>query len=365
MSTCSNMSLTGFLENYLAENQISSKKYFSSYLISAKHAWRQIFRETIFGTQSVWVELKRDDTGTYFDIPKHVERVFSVGTEDSCGLIQTVYYNEQISVIPKPSKSSCSCQACDCGGCGDFEDMTASTRPLFTINGVDYYERKWVKVCKNGDIIEYTESFTKKFNDFVGQSGDYNDDYANDYDNGGNGFANYEIVPITTQKTLCKIDVRKCGCPESSAENLKKINDCCGCYLRVGSYYLNKCCSLFKENINNNGRGEVKMGECGTKMYFFPPQCSSAEFVDPKWLLLNCQTNGEMEGKEIQIPSIAYDAMASTLFYRVIKRNGKYSLGERIEAERLMHKDQNALLVNLNLLSLSFLSNLQDATIKW
>lgn len=366
MSSCASISLSSFVQQYMAEGQIANKKYFGSYLITAKWAFKKLFRNTLYSVQSNWFPVKNGDPYNYIEIPKGIVRWFSVGVEDSCGLIQPLYYNSQLNIIKKPTSSRCTCDQCSCeGGCNDFEDMTVTTKEVFIIAGVPYYERTWIKVCKNGDILEYKEQPVKKYNDYIGSMGDYNEDYNEDYDVNDPGFDNFTIETITSQRKLCALDVRPCGCPEATPDNLKKIHECCGCYLKPGSFYLRKCCTVFKENINDNGFGEVKISECGTRIYFNPAKCGPTSVTNPQYLQLNYQTNGDTPGAEIQVPELAYYALSAGVFYRVTERNGKYGLSERQEAERRMEKEENLLLRDLNPVSLQFLSNLQDANIRW
>lgn len=366
MDKCTSISLSGALENYLIERQIEVPKYYTSYLVAAKWAWKELFRNTLYAVQSTWLSVMKGEPYDFIEVPYGASRIFSVANIDKCNLIQPLFYNDQINVIPKPASSGCGCGECRCDGlCGEMNDLTVTTKEVFRVNGVPYYERSWIKICKNGDVLEYREVPTKKYNDFVGSSGDFNNDFNDDFDIGAEPFSNYEIVTQTLQNKICALKVRPCGCVENTPENIKMINECCGCYLSPYSRMRKMCCNQFQENINDNGFGEVKMSDCGTKIYFIPPKNCHPNARNPTHLLLNWQSNGEKIGEEVQMPDYAYDAFTAILHDRVVKRNGKFALWERQEAERHKEKEINNLIKFMNPISLEFLADTQDKEIRW
>lgn len=359
--------LSELTEKYLAIRGIEKKKYFSKYLIVAGEIWKDVFQKTLWTTKSVWKELKDGDPYPFIEIPKDSTRIFSVATTDKCGNIQPLYYNSQLNVIPKPTVRTCSCAACDCDVCGDINASSVTTKELFTISGITYYQKCWMKYCSNGDILEYCETPTKKYNSYAGDGGDYNDDFNNDYDIGSNPLADFTITTVISQRKVCTLATRPCGCPAATEENECLIQQCCGCLFPLFSRNRKKCCTRFLENVNNNYRGEVKISECGTKMYYKPSKHwrKSSDSQYPDFLLLNYQTTGLYPNQEVQVPEYAEMCVMAGIDWLSKQFNNMYSLSEKKEAKYMYVEEQNNIISYLNPLSLSLVNKWQDQPIIW
>lgn len=361
------ITLSEVTEKYLAVRGITAKKYFPKYMIVAGEIWKDLFQKTLWVTKSVWKELKDGDPYPYIDIPKDSVRIFSIGTTDKCNNIQPLYYNSQLNIIPKPTVRNCSCAACDCSVCEDINSTTTTTKELFTISGITYYQKCWVKYCKNGDIIEYCETPTKKYNDYIGDGGDFSNDYNNDYSTGSNPLANFTIVTVISQRKVCTLETRPCGCPQQTEANECLIEEHCGCLLSIFSKQRKKCCTNFLDNVNNNHRGEIKISDCGTKIFYKPSkhwqEATTSQY--PDFLLVNYQTTGLKPDQETQVPDYAEAAMYAGIDWLSKQYNGSYSLGEKKDAKYNYVEEQNNLISFLNPLSLSKINNLQDQKILW
>jgi hypothetical protein len=358
--------LSEVTEKYLLIRGVNKKKYFTKYLVVAGEIWKDLFQKTLWVTKSVWKELKAGDPYPYIDKPRDCNRLFSVGIPDKCGNIQPIYYNSQLNVIPKPTTRNCSC-GCNCELCGDINNMTVTTKELFTISGITYYQKCWLKYCKNGDILEYCETPTKKYNTFTGDGGDYNDDFNNDYDIGSNPLADFTITTVISQRKICALATKPCGCPQATEENECIIRENCSCLLSLFSKTRKKCCDQFLDNVNNNFRGEIKLSECGTKIFYKPSkywrEVSDSQY--PDFLLVNYQTTGLNPDQETQVPEYAEMAVFAGIDWLSKQYNGSYSLAEKKEAKYNYVEEQNNVIMFLNPLSLSFISNIQDTPQKW
>lgn len=368
IGVCSPVILLGeTVEKYLALKGVEKKKYFSKYMIAAGEIWKDIFQKTIWATNSVWKELRDDSPYPSIGIPSDATRIFSVATTDKCGNIQPLYYNNQLNVIPKPSQRSCGCEQCSCDMCGDINAMSATIKELFEINGIKYYQKTWLKYCTNGDILEYTETPTKKYNDFKGDGGDYNEDYNDDFSTGGGALSNFTIVDVISQRTVCKLAVKPCGCPQQTEENECVIRDFCGCLLPLFCGRRKKCCNQFLDNINDNFYGAVKMSECGTKVFYKPSRhwkrASNTQY--PEFLLVNYQTTGQKPGQEVQVPEYAEMCLWAGVDWLIKRFNNSFSLSERIEAKAAYEHEQNQIIQYLYPISLENIYKLQDQPIKW
>lgn len=349
---------------YLAQRQIDKKKYYDSHLINAKLAWRMLFKNTIFAVNSEWAELKAGYPFNYVDIPKGTVRFFSAALVDDCGEIVPLYYNNKLNILPKPTQKKCGCKNCDCGGtCEDVNSLVYTTKLLFTINNVDYYEKIWLKFCDNGDILEYREVPTKKYNDYTGDGADFNDDYNDDYQIAP-AFTDYTIVTETFNRKLCNIEVKPCGCPIDSHENEETIIKNCSQFLPIFGKLHKRHCERFLPNTNDNGYGEVKMSECGTKLYFVPSKRHHYEHKKlPTHILINYQTSGENCSTAVQVPEYALEPMFYGLDFYSKRFNNVFSLSERKSAEYSWKDAQNQLILFLNPFNLEVLSNVQDEKI--
>jgi hypothetical protein len=359
--------LSEVVDKYLAIRSIAKKKYYSKYLIVAGEIWKDIFQKTLWATKSVWKELKAGDPYAYIDVPKDSVRLFSIGTTDKCGNIQPLFYNTQLNVIPKPTKRNCSCAECECDLCGDINAMSVTTKALFTISGITYYQKTWLKYCKNGDILEYSEIPTKKYNTFAGDGGDFDSGFNNDYDIGSNPLADFTIETVIQQRKICTISTKACGCPLSTEENECIIRDNCSCLLSIFSRIRKKCCDQYVENVNDNHYGSIKLSECQTKIFFIPSKkwrgVSKSQY--PDFLLINYQTSGLNPDQETQVPEYAEECMRAGIDWLSKQYNGSYSLGEKQAAKYHYNDQQSEVIKFLAPLSLSNINKCQDTKILW
>lgn len=367
MSECLADTISEVTDRFLIRSGIDKKKYFSRYLVIAGEVWEDIFQKTLWSIKSVWMPIKLGDPFNYIDVPQDCDRLLSVGVDDKCDLIQPLYYNSQLNVVAKPTTKKCGC-TCDCGGvCDSVNSLTTTTKLLFTINGVPYYQKCWMEICPNGDILEYCETPTKKYNTLAGDSGDFNDDYNNDYDIAAAPFSAYEIVTVKSQRKICKLDVAPCGCPVESETNCQSLIDSCGCSISWGCRTKRKHCDQFSQNINKNHFGEVKLSDCGTKIFYRPNkhwrQVAKKEF--PDYLLVNYQSRGTTPGAETLVPKYARNLFYAELDNARKEYNSSYGIGEKQAACYKAQDERNKIVAYLSPISLEQMANVQDAEIKW
>lgn len=366
MSECLVNTISEATDLYLMHRGIEKKKYFSRYLTIGKYVWQDIFQKTLWVVNSTWLPMKAGEPYNYVELPSKAQTLFSVGVVDECNLIQPLFYNSQLNVLPIPTEKKCGCRDCDCAGtCQDVNSLQVTTKLLFSILGTDYYEKTWIEYCKNGDVIEWSEIPTKKYNSIVGDGGDFNDDYNNDYSIGYPPFSDYEIVTVKTQKKICKLDVLPCGCPINNEENSRLLLTCCGLFMDTRCQ--RKHCDQFSENINNNHLGEVKLSDCGTKIFYKPSRKwkFATDIKYPKYLLVNYQTDGQTLGQEIQIPTYALMCYWAGLDYRSKKFNDKYGYNEKKVSEYAYNDEKANVISYLNPISLIELSKVQDERQLW
>lgn len=376
MAQCDVYTLAACVDNYFLDRLISKKKYYAAYMTMAKKEWQKLFRNTIWAVQSRWMTLKAGDPYNYVDVPMDASRLLSVSVEDNhsehhnhrnCGLIQPLYYNEQINVIVKPKHRKCGCESADCGCDGVCEAVNSfayTTKFIFSINGVDYYEQCWFKYCKNGDILEYCKTPTKVYNNIVGDGGDYNGDFNDDWLIGSPPFSDFTIKYVDSQKKICHLETEPCGCPKETPENAEILNNVCGCQLNFDCRLKRRHCREYFPNVNNNHLGEVKISECGTKIYFRPGRHCHGEHM-PKFLLVSYQTNGLGITDEVLVPDYAMDAMEAGINWRSKRFNAALPQVEKENAFYQYEMEVSNLIAFLNPLSIVEIGKVQDEPVRW
>jgi hypothetical protein len=367
MSDCLSYTISELTDRFLIRNGIDKKKYFSRYLVIAGEIWEDIFQKTLWSIKSVWMPTKLGDPFNYVDMPSDCLRLLSVAVDDKCDLIQPLFYNNQLNVVSKPITKKCGC-TCDCGGlCDEVNSLTTTTKLIFTINGIPYYQKCWLSYCPNGDVLEFCETPTKKYNTLAGDSGDFNDDYNDDYDIAAAPFSAYEIVTVTSQRKICKLETKVCGCPVESPENCQTLIDACGCSISWGCRSKRKHCKQYSENINSNHLGEIKISECGTKIFYRKSSHWKlvAKKETPDYLLVNYQSTGETPGAETLVPRYARNLMYAALDNARKEYNSSYGIGEKQAACYKLNYERSEVIAYLNPISLIDMAQVQDQPIRW
>lgn len=363
--------LAEITDQYMIERMVRNRKYYAGYLSAAKNTWKDLFRNTIYSVQSQWQPLRLGEPYNFIDTPIGLERLFSVSLVDRCGNIIPLKYGNYTNIIPKPTVNTCGCTACICSGgiCDDLSSLTKITKLLFTVNGVDYYEITWIKLCPNGDIIEFRQTPTKKYNTFTGDGGDYSNDYSNDYLIANPPFTDYEIVTVESQRILCNLTTKSCGCPENTVSNEEIFLQHCGGYCQPFSRCRTNrslCKKVYDDtNYDDCRLGQVKMSECGTQIYYIPPQrpTGAPPAKLPEYLLVNYQVSGEKCNEMVQVPEYALECMFFGIDYRTKRFNNTFSNLEKREAKYAYTDSQNSLILYLSNFNLEVLASVQDRPI--
>ncbi len=357
-------------DQFLIEKGVRNKKYYAGYLNAARLSWRDLFKNTIYTVLSEWQPLRKGLPYNYIDVPKNMQRLFTVCLTNHCGDMVPLLYNNKVNIIQQPKVNKCGCTACSCTGelCEDIGGLTKITKLIFTIAGVDYFETIWLKLCPNGDILEYRSVPTKKYNDFVGDGGDYSNDYSNDYLKENPPFTDYTIVYQEFQKVLCNLDIKPCGCPENTTTNEEIFLQHCGMYCSPFAHCLRKkelCTKVFENPNYNLCLGSIKLSECGTRIYYIPhPTFKNQPNPKlPEYLLINYQTSGEDCSSMVQVPEFALNAMFYGIDYRTSRFNNIYNFKEKQAKRELYRASQNDLILYLSPFNLQVLSNVQDIPI--
>lgn len=358
-------------DQFLIERNIRNKKYYAGYLQAAKLTFKDLFQNTLWAVQSQWLPLKKGEPYNYVDVPVNMQRLFTVSLTDHCGNIIPLLYNNHVNIIAQPTVNKCGCTSCSCNGemCEDIGGLTKITKLLFSISGIDYYETIWLKLCPNGDILEFRNVPVKKYNDYIGDGGDYSDDYNNDYLTENPPFTDYAIVYQDFQKVLCKIDVKPCGCPENTTTNEEVFLQNCGAYCRptANCFRRHEVCNKYYANSNYEFcLGTIKTSECGTRIYYIPKPISQGQPPRklPEYLLVNFQTSGENCSQMVEVPEFALETMFYGMDFRTSRFNNMFNWREKQVKKEQYKASQNDLILYLSPFNLQQLSNVQDIPIR-
>lgn len=366
-----NSTLFSCVSEYMTLRNISKKKYLPGYLTAAKFAWRDLFQKTIYAVQSEWLPLRAGNPHPYVDVPSGIQRLFSVSVTNRCNKIVPLYYDNYANIIPEPTVSACGCGSCGCAGglCDDIGGLTKLTKLLFTVSGIDYYEVTWLKICPNGDILEYRTVPTKSYNTFNGDGGDYNNDYNNDYLLENPPFTDFTIVTKEFQNVLCKLEVRPCGCPENTTENANLFIEHCGGYCQpfVRCQERQRLCKRANDTNGDECLGSVKLSECGTRIYYIPPPILNGQTPPrlPKYMLVNYQVIGDKCNSIVHVPEYSVPTMFFGIQYYSTIFNMSISIKDKKELGYMWTDKQNELILYSSNFSIEKLEQIQDIPIRF
>lgn len=294
------LSLTEMTNEYMLATFNDNRKYFINYLSHARWVWKKLFWNTIFAVKHKYVEVDTSTTPHSIKEPRDMVRFIHLSQEDNCDTIRPLSFKDNMNVTPKTSAECCP----RCGS-DNYLDQCVSNITVATseiiIDDVAYTEKIWKKSCSNGDIVEIREVPTKQYPD--------------------NNPENFEIVTLKTEKYLCKLDKKPCGCIDDTPKNRELIVTHCGCF--TASCTKNLCDPMFSQPYTRFG---VIKREAGRIYVAGNPN---------KKYLLSYQTNGECGDDEIMVPETAVDVMTFGINARAKALAPNVDRFERRESERM------------------------------
>jgi len=307
------LTLSKAVDTYLSLKEIDRPKNFKSTLILSAEVFKEIFRNTIFATKSTYVQLQYGVPYNYVDIPNDCETFFGLTVPDSCNNLKPLYYDHSVNVMVKPIAKSCGCGKCNCGNlCASTGSLLPSTRQI-EIDGVFYTETTWIKLCPNGDIMEYRDIPAELF-DRGGLSASYDGSYDLSYQSVQSGSGSVVMYQLT--KKLCSLEIAPCGCPIQSETNNNTFFNNCGCYLTPYNSLQVKCQTYWGDC--NFYAGSCKMDETGTKIIIPYVQ----DFVNNQQLIMSYQTNGIAPDGETMMPDYAKMCLFTGIdYYKALFKN--------------------------------------------
>lgn len=351
-------------EEYMLERQIFNEKYYPSFLKYAQNAWSEIVQDTLYAFNARWIKLELKSDGTYYiPFPRDCKNFISANLVDNCGLTKRIPYNSSVNVIPKPQPSSC-----DCGAI--ISTFITTTKYMFSSGGIDYYQKTYLKYCPNGDIIERVVTPTKKYADYVGdQPGDYNEDFNDDYSHEAESFSNFTIINSVDQRVLVNLDTNEDGTPKNTEENVKKLDEFCGCYS-----LFNNCCSNLNPVLQTEDIGLygcVTLSENRRYLVYTPPStfrslCSESI---PDYVLVYFKASSK--GNEITGAAIIPDdffinnALILGIEYYSKRVNPTFSINDKKFARSEFNHSLNELIRSKLFMNTDVMQRISTGMLKW
>lgn len=352
MNNCPTISLSEVVDSYLVHKFNDGRKYYKNYLVIGLEVWKQVFNETMFSMRNEYMELKKGEPYNYIDVPPDMQRYLSSSVKDKCDNLKPLFYNQNLDVIIKPKRKACGCEDkfCDCAGlCDAIGGLVVNTKEVIIDNPdssppgqpTTYTEYQWLKYCPNGDIFEYRQIPTTQY---TFARGSYDDSYDISYEIGE---SSSQVVVYTLSRKLCSLKVLPCGCPAQCPENEQLFFNHCGCYLNTFNPSINLRNRWYDEC--NFWAGEVKMSDCGTKIFVKHVECIEKNHH----ILLSYQTNGINIDGSVQVPNNMATKMCmyAGIEYHRIVFNDRYNKTQKDDAFYKYVDTQNELIKWLNPIS--------------
>lgn len=314
------------VDEFLNDSFNDGRKYYTNFLKMAKRAWKKLYYMDLGITEKVVVYINKN-TATA-EIPAHSTLITAVFIVDDCRMKHQLSSNINLNTTEIPEKpKGCGCTACNCDNdlCGSANAVNFYTE-MVDIDGTEYPKVYKTKLCSNGDIIEeITETLPK-----------------------GDGAGGITIVTRTYNKYIGKVEVKPCGCVVNTVENNNKCAAACGC----------KCSNItdYQLPVGNNKFGHFAVDLERGILHLIN--------VKQDYVIIEMQSDGEIEGEEIMIPEYGIDTITSGIYWRSLRfRN--VGIGEKNSAKIAHEVEIQELIEFLNPIDANGIKELQDHFMKW
>lgn len=333
MVTSPKYTLGETVEDYLIRKFSQRRKYFGNYFKIAQDIYKDIYRTVMPNIVSQYVKVYEADSKNpypYVYIPEGMVKFIGISVTNKNNELLEVYYNDELNVFTKPAEvKKCGCTTTDLCDCMDNLEVVITPK---VIDSVTYYQKDWVVCCANGDVMQYSEIPVKSYGSTGGSySNDYGDDYDIISDDGS-------VVVLQITKNLGRLATKDCGCPLETDENKELIFTKCGCFLGLKP----NCCKVWYEATRIRCTGEMKISECGTKVYLKNVK------DDGGYVVFHAQFDPVKCGEEILVDDYARRSIWFGIDFESTVFNPAASGPGKKEAERRYAKSKRELFEYLN-----------------
>lgn len=275
--------ISDLVSEYMALSGRNDMSFKAQILIRAKYVWKDIRNNVLKVNSRKWVLVDKTESLFKAKLPCNLDMFINVGIIDDCGNYKPLnQYNDMPITKFEKLEDKCNCN-------DELKQCIVTTETKeerVAIYSTQYYKYTTTIVSSNGDVyVKVIEPIPN-------------------YDSQGT-FIN--VTPdVVSEKLICKLKTKECGCIEVSQENLNKI---CDNFCKETAVKCNEICNKkFNQpdsNLiveSNNGYYKLDVGF----VYLYGNI--------PAQVLINYKTNGEAEEEEL-IPDFASIAFFKGLDY--------------------------------------------------
>lgn len=199
------MRLSDLVDDFCLKQGNRREADYLKYLVFAKWAWDDMYRDTIWNIKSVALAPECKNGNTTITLPSDCERLTNISVVDKFGKLHALTPDSNFSTVEvKCQKCACSCKNCRGQGtlCAVMDNITYTTTQV-VIQGTSYPLYTWVRYDGAGNLQQEQSIPT--------------------YDT-----ATLTVVYQTIFTNLCKLETDGRGCIMPTAPNMGYLTAYCG-----------------------------------------------------------------------------------------------------------------------------------------
>lgn len=198
------MRLSDLVDDFCLKQGNRREADYLKYLVFAKWAWDDMYRDTIWNIRSVALEPKRDKGHTIIRLPDNCERLVNIHVVDKFGKQHPLTPDSNFNTVEvKCQKCNCSCQKCNGEGtlCSVLDNISFTTTQVI-IKGTSYPLYTWIRY--SAGALQQEQSIPT-------------------YDTSSS-----TVIYQTVFTNLCQLETDERGCIKPTAPNMGYLTTYCG-----------------------------------------------------------------------------------------------------------------------------------------
>lgn len=288
-SSNTNKTVTTLVEEYMQLSENTDDSLRLTYLIRGKHIWKDIRNNVLKIPSNQWILVDKSKKPFRAQLTKCCDLLMTVSVFDDCGKLVPLSSNESINIVDYvklENKCECNNEIKSC-----LESSEETITETITIENTPYTQTTTKTIYENGDVFISTVGPITNCDEM--------------------GKINSVSVGVVSNKLICKLETKECGCIDATEENLIKIKDCfCE---KVYNSCVDACNKSFRQPENTSFKNKTGYYRENKKVIYF-------EGNIPDQVLITYKSNGESEDEEL-IP----DFVSMTFFKGMDDINTQYS----------------------------------------
>lgn len=199
------MRLSDLVDDFCLRQGNMRQANYLRYLVFARWAWDDMYRDTIWNIKSVALQPCHDKGHTTIKLPDNCERLVNISTVDRFGKLHPLTPDSDFNTVEvKCQKCACSCEKCHGKDtlCAVLDNVTYTTEQV-DIKGTFYTLKTWIRYDGSG-VLQKEQSIPT-------------------FDSASNSITYQTVFTI-----LCNLDIDEKGCIKATAPNMSYLVDYCG-----------------------------------------------------------------------------------------------------------------------------------------